>query len=80
MWPIEYFCRMNRITTYIVIAISACIVGACDMLQNQPYTAQIKGPTNLNTTNAGLIESAGLKPPFKFAFITDTQGSLNEMK
>ena len=80
LWPIEYFCRMNRITTYIVIAISACIAGACDMLQNQPYTAQIKGPTNLNTTNAGLIESAGLKPPFKFAFITDTQGSLNEMK
>jgi len=50
------------------------------MIENQPYAARISGKTDLNTIYAKEICNSGLKPPFKFAFITDTQGALNEMK
>lgn len=50
------------------------------MVENQPYAARITGKTDLNTIYTRELSAAGLKPPFSFAFITDTQGSLDEMR
>ena len=50
------------------------------MVENQPYAARITGKTDLNTIYARELSAAGLRLPFSFAFITDTQGSLDEME
>ena len=50
------------------------------MVENQPYAARITGKTDLNTIYARELSAAGLRLPFSFAFITDTQGSLDEMR
>lgn len=63
---------------YILIAVS--IVSSCDMIENQPYAARISGKTGLNKLYTRQLSLTGLKPPFSFAFITDTQGSLDEMQ
>lgn len=56
------------------------LVTSCDMIENQPYAARITGKTDLNTRYVNQLRKSGLTLPFRFAFITDTQGSLNEMK
>ena len=58
----------------------ASLISSCDMVENQPYAARITGKTDLNTIYTRELSAAGLKPPFSFAFITDTQGSLDEMR
>ncbi len=62
------------------MVLCSVLFASCDMLENHPYATKIDGKTDINTTNAAIIQSSGLKPPFKFAFITDTQGALDEMK
>lgn len=51
---------------------------SCDALEYHPYSVSIDGTRDINTVNSARIESAQLTTPFKFAFITDTQGSYDE--
>ena len=66
-----------RLHIFPVIVILALLCG-CDSFEYHPYSIKLKGPRDINTRTIGQLENAGLKPPFKFAFITDTQGSLDE--
>lgn len=58
--------------------ICCCSLVACDSFEYHPYSVRIDGDTELNVKNSGIIERMNLTPPYKFAFITDTQGALNE--
>ena len=69
---------MKRLLRASVIALSV-VVTACDAFEYHPYAATIHGKTHVNNTYVEQLENSGLKPPFKFAFVTDTQGSLDEM-
>lgn len=51
---------------------------ACDRFEYHPYSIDIKGRNDINTATIEQLEAAGIKAPFKFAFITDTQGAINE--
>lgn len=51
----------------------------CDMLEYHPYSTDLSGRSYINSATAVRLEAAGLELPIKFAFITDTQGSLDEM-
>lgn len=51
---------------------------SCDLFEYHPYSVEIDGPHHINSVNAAHIESLGLTTPFKFAFISDTQGSYDE--
>ncbi len=55
-----------------------CGLVSCDNFEYLPYSVRIDGETEVNVKNIGIIEQMNLKPPYKFAFITDTQGALNE--
>jgi len=70
---------MKHLSLLYIILISL-FAASCDMLENQPYSARIDGKKDLNSLYTDQISKLDLKPPFKFAFITDTQGSLDEMK
>lgn len=56
------------------------LMTSCDRFEYHPYSVNIKGDHDINTQMIERLEKAGLQAPFKFAFITDTQGSLDEMK
>lgn len=51
---------------------------SCDAFEYHPYSSRIDGPTRVNAVNAAKIEALPLTRPYKFAFITDTQGSVDE--
>lgn len=51
---------------------------SCDLFEYHPYSVGIDGERDINTTTAAHLESAGFKVPFRFAFISDTQGSYDE--
>jgi len=57
----------------------ALILAGCDQFEYHPYSVEIHGKNDINTKNIARLESSGIKAPFKFAFISDTQGSLDEM-
>lgn len=57
-----------------------CLLSGCDRFEYHPYSVKIHGRNDINTTTITQLESAGIKAPFKFAFITDTQGSIDEME
>lgn len=61
----------------LAIALSISLQ-SCGMLEYHPYSVNLDGNRDINTVNARRIESAGLVPPFKFAFISDTQGSYDD--
>ncbi len=58
--------------------IVALMAASCDRFEYHPYSVGISGDRDLNTATVARLEAAGLKPPFKFAFISDTQGSYDE--
>lgn len=61
--------------------LSLCMLSvACDNFENHPYSMTIKGKRDINGQNIKRLERSELKVPYKFAFITDTQGSLDETK
>lgn len=64
----------------LYLLLVASLISSCDMVENQPYAARITGKTDLNTIYARELSAAGLRLPFSFVFITDTQGSLDEMR
>lgn len=71
---------MKYIHHFFVILLVLFVFPACDVFEYHPYVSKIDGKTGINDANAAVLEAAGLKPPFKFAFITDTQGSLDETR
>lgn len=56
----------------------AIITSSCDRFESHPYSVHIHGEHDINTRTAKILEAANLTPPFKFAFISDTQGSYDE--
>lgn len=54
------------------------LLSACDAFDYHPYDTNIHGRTNINEDGMHSIEALNLQPPFKFAFLTDTQGTLDE--
>lgn len=69
---------MNKIyfTSLSVILLLLC--QSCDMFDYHPYSVRLDGRNDINTTTIEQLEMSGLTTPFKFAFITDTQGALDE--
>lgn len=67
--------RLKIIMTGAVLAVMAA---SCDCFEYHPYSVSIDGERDINATMASYLESAGLQVPFKFAFISDTQGSYDE--
>ena len=54
------------------------LLSACNAFDYHPYDTNIHGRTNINEDGMHSIEALNLQPPFKFAFLTDTQGALDE--
>ncbi|MCM1332856.1 MAG: metallophosphoesterase [Bacteroides sp.] len=54
------------------------LTAGCDAFESHPYSTKIEGKRNINTVNSERIEKMNLVPPFKFAFISDTQGMLDD--
>lgn len=66
---------------HIVLAMAAVIAAAsCDNFEYHPYAAKIKGNTDVNRSNIERIKERVKALPMRFAFITDTQGSYDEMR
>ncbi len=63
---------------FIVGAVLA--VTACDNFEYHPYAADIGGETDINLKNISLISARNTRLPIRFAFITDTQTSYDELK
>lgn len=63
----------------LTVIFAAAVLYGCDMFDYHPYSADLSGRTNINSTTLVRLQTSGLELPFKFAFITDTQGSLDEM-
>ena len=67
-----------KYTKRILYTIAAAIVlCACDN-DYHPYSAGLTGSHDINTRNISLLEKADIATPYKFAFITDTQGALDD--
>lgn len=63
-----------------ILTIFSILFSGCNSFEYHPYTADVKGKINLNSVYSEALEYSDIKPPFKFAFITDTQGSMNETR
>jgi len=68
-----------KLCARLLIIILLCAGCGCDLLEHHPYATTIHGKTHINNKNVAALETSGLRPPFKFAFFTDTQGSLDEL-
>ncbi|THG54490.1 MULTISPECIES: metallophosphoesterase [Muribaculum] len=64
----------------IISILFMLMLSGCSLFEFHPYSVKIAGKTDTNTKYAGILEESGLELPIKFAFITDTQGSLDEMR
>ena len=64
----------------ITSLITLCILTSCDRFEYHPYSVNLDGPHDINTANLEILEQSRLTLPYKFAFITDTQGSLDETR
>lgn len=61
-----------------ILGVLFMAVTSCSLIEYHPYSVNLSGNTNLNLNNAAFLEAQKLTFPVKFAFITDTQGSLDE--
>lgn len=71
---------MKKPIRLIPAALSAMMLASCNWFEYHPYASKISGTTQVNSKSIEAIRGKVADVPFKFAFITDTQGSLNEMK
>lgn len=55
-------------------------LAACDNFEYHPYAANISGETNINRHGMDRIKKSITGLPMKFAFVTDTQGSWDELE
>ncbi len=62
----------------IIMLGAAALLSGCERFEYHPYSVGLKGNHDINNKTIALLENSGLTTPFKFAFITDTQGSLDE--
>lgn len=69
-----------RLMKYLTLCVVALLISGCDAFESHPYSTRIDGKRNINTVNSERIEEMNLKFPFKFAFITDTQGELDDTR
>lgn len=74
------FALMKCFISFLSALSALLLLASCDAFEYHPYVSKIEGKTGTNDANAAILEASGLKPPFKFAFITDTQGSLDETR
>lgn len=72
------FGYMKLVKPIILTALASALV-SCDNFEYHPYSVYIDGETAVNVKYTSILENSGLTPPFKFAFITDTQGALDDM-
>lgn len=70
--------KSNSLSGVLLLSVLCFCLGGCDLFEYHPYSTKISGRRDINEVNSKAIEKAGIKVPFKFAFITDTQGSLDE--
>lgn len=63
----------------VLAGLTALGITACDRFEYHPYSVKLDGESDINVKAIERLENSGLQRPFKFAFITDTQGSLDEM-
>lgn len=67
----------NELAVFTVVLLSAIGVG-CDNFEYHPYSIGLDGNHDINNKNMAVLERSDIQVPFKFAFITDTQGALDE--
>lgn len=60
------------------LLVAGCILGGCDNFEYHPYSVKIHGRRNINNTTIAELQAKGLRTPFKFAFLSDTQGSYDD--
>lgn len=63
-----------------IILSAIAVFSGCDNLEEHPYASKIHGTTDVIAKNVAKVEQSGLKLPIKFGFVTDTQGSYNELE
>lgn len=62
-------------------SLAALALTACDNFEYHPYAADINGRTNIHATSIADIERlAAGRDTVRFAFITDSQGALDELR
>lgn len=69
---------MRQINGLLILIAAAAILSGCDQFEMHPYSVKLDGRHNINEITIDELEHSGLHVPFKFAFITDTQGALDE--
>lgn len=75
---ILYICNMkNAVRTFISI-LAALLASGCELFEYHPYSVHLYGRSNINTQTIAQLESMQWHAPYKFAFITDTQGANDE--
>lgn len=67
-----------KLLTKLMLCSATALFSGCDCFEYHPYSASLDGNHDINTENKRKIEQANIKIPFKFVFITDTQGALTE--
>ncbi len=77
---IDYFCIMKVIRNCSLALLAALSLGGCDNFEYHPYSIDIHGNHDINRQSIQTLDALKIKPPFKFAFITDTQGSYDDTK
>lgn len=56
------------------------LLASCDNFEYHPYAANIDGPVDINRRNIEQIKARVDSLPLRFAFVTDTQGSYDELE
>lgn len=73
---------MKEKTVKTVVICAVCVLlAACDMFEYHPYSTHIDGKTGLHSLYIPMIEQlCSGKEIVRFAVVTDTQGSYNELE
>lgn len=71
---------MKKPIRLITAALSAMMLASCNWFEYHPYASKISGTTQVNSKSIEAIRGKVADVPFKFAFITDTQGSYDDTR
>ena len=69
---------MKKGLKLLLAGLTAVALSGCERFEYHPYSIKLDADTDTNTKTIRQLEESGLTTPFKFAFITDTQGALDE--
>ena len=71
----------NAVVHGFVGCFACMMLSACDLFEYHPYSTDINGRTNIHAESIKQIEQQCKdKSVIRFAFVTDTQGSVDELK